>query len=94
MNHDFDNEFETDDELKRETQPQKRREGSLLPSGHTARTGSTGTRRGSRTAQTAGNSRLRAIIIFYCGRDHCAGTDRRRLVWKAYDVSDADRYRV
>ena len=31
---------------------------------------------------------------FYCGRDHCTGTDRRRLVWKAYDVPDADGYRV
>ena len=31
---------------------------------------------------------------FYCGRDHCPGPYRRRLVWKAYDVFDADRYRV
>ena len=63
MNHDFDNEFETDDELKRGHS--RRREGRKPASSvHTARTGSTGTRRGSRTAQTAGNSRLRAIIIF------------------------------
>lgn len=93
MNHDFDNEFETDDELKRGRS--RRKDGrKYASSGLTGRTGSTG--RGSRTARTAarsGKSRLRTIT-FYCGRDHCTGTDRRRLVWKAYDVPDADGYRV
>ena len=61
--NDVFNRFETDDELKRGRS--RRREGSKpASSGHTTRTGSAGTRRGSRTAQTAGNSRLRAIIIF------------------------------
>ena len=78
MNHDFDNEFETDDELKRGRS--RRKEGRKYPSsGRTGRTsgtdstgrsigrGSTGrgsTGRGSRTAAGAGKSRLRTIIIF------------------------------
>ena len=64
MNHDFDNEFETDDELKRGRS--RRKDGrKYASSGLTDRTGSTG--RGSRTARTAarsGKSRLRTIIIF------------------------------
>ena len=64
MNHDFDNEFETDDELKRGRS--RRKDGrKYASSGLTGRTGSTG--RGSRTARTAarsGKSRLRTIIIF------------------------------
>ena len=63
MNHDFDNEFETDDELKRGRS--RRKEGRRASvSGRTGRTGRTaGSERGSRTA-TAGKSRLRTIIIF------------------------------
>ena len=94
MNHDFDNEFETDDELKRGRS--RRKDGrKYASSGLTGRTGSTG--RGSRTARTAARYRekpLKDHYHFYCGRDHCTGTDRRRLVWKAYDVPDADGYRV
>ncbi len=60
MNHDFDNEFETDDELKRGRS--RRKEGRRASvSGRTGRTAGSG--RGSRTA-TAGKSRLRTIIIF------------------------------
>ena len=73
MNHDFDNEFETDDELKRGRS--RRKEGRKYPSsgrtGRTSGTDSTGrsigrgsTGRGSRTAAGAGKSRLRTIIIF------------------------------
>ena len=63
MNHDFDNEFETDDELKRGRS--RRKDGrKYASSGLTGRT------------------------------DHCPGPYRRRLVWKAYDVPDADGYRV
>ena len=61
MNPDFDNEFETDDELKRGRS--RRKDGrKYASSGLTGRTGSTG--RGSRTAAGAGKSRLRTIIIF------------------------------
>ena len=70
MNHDFDNEFETDDELKRRRS--RRKEGRKYPSsgrtGRTSGTDSTGrsigrgsTGRGSRTAAGAGKSRLRTI---------------------------------
>ena len=91
MNHDFDNEFETDDELKRGRS--RRKDGrKYASSGLTGRTGSTG--RGSRTASQVREKPLKDHYHFYCGRDHCTGTDRRRLVWKAYDVPDADGYRV
>ena len=87
MNHDFDNEFETDDELKRGRS--RRKDGrKYASSGLTGRTGSTGS--GSQVREKP----LKDHYHFYCGRDHCTGTDRRRLVWKAYDVPDADGYRV
>ena len=64
MNHDFDNEFETDDELKRGRS--RRKEGRRASvSGRTGRTGrTTATGRGSRTAAVSGKSRLRTMIIF------------------------------
>ncbi len=64
MNHDFDNEFETDDELKRgrSRRQEGRKSTAAGRTGKTARTGSTA--RGNRTAATTGKSRLRTIIIF------------------------------
>ena len=92
MNHDFDNEFETDDELKRGRS--RRKDGrKYASSGLTGRTGR------KRQPDCKDGSQVREKPLkdhyhFYCGRDHCTGTDRRRLVWKAYDVPDADGYRV
>ena len=65
MNHDFDNEFETDDELKkgRSRRKEGRRSSVSGRTGRTGRTAGAGTARGSRTA-AAGKSRLRTIIIF------------------------------
>ena len=99
MNHDFDNEFETDDELKRGRS--RRKEGRKYPSsgrtGRTSGTDSTGSSKGFRKLKKEvpdTKEPFKDDYHFYCGRDHCPGSYRRRLVWKAYDVSDADRYRV
>ena len=93
MNHDFDNEFETDDELKRGRS--RRKDGrKYASSGLTGRTGSTGEAAGRKDGSQVREKPLKDHYHFYCGRDHCTGTDRRRLVWKAYDVPDADGYRV
>ena len=66
MNHDFDNEFETDDELKkgRSRRKEGRRSSVSGRTGRTGRTAGASTARGSRTAAAAGKSRLRTIIIF------------------------------
>ncbi len=66
MNRDFDNEFETDDEVKRGRSRRKegRRSSVSGRTGRTGRTAGAGTARGSRTAAAAGKSRLRTIIIF------------------------------
>lgn len=94
MNHDFDNEFETDDELKKRAQPQKRRKEIRF-----FRTYRQNRQYRKRQPDCKDGSQVREKPLkdhyhFYCGRDHCTGTDRRRLVWKAYDVPDADGYRV
>mgnify|MGYP000335091391 CR=1 FL=1 len=93
MNHDFDNEFETDDELKRGAAAEKTEGNTLLPDyrqNRQYRKRQPDCKDGSQVREKP----LKDHYHFYCGRDHCTGTDRRRLVWKAYDVPDADGYRV
>lgn len=91
MNHDFDNEFETDDELKKDAAAERRKEifgfRTHRQNGQNSRC-----RYGKRKPDCCNRKEpLKDHYHLYCGRDHCFSPDRRRLVWKTYDVHDADR---